>query len=256
MRRRNRTPLAADARQHNREQLSQMGLALRTSRQRRHLRLSDTAARTGLSASAISAIERGRGGTFSLDSLQLVAMASGRRLEVRLSSDAQAEPADAGHLAIQELVLRLGRAAGFGRRFELPTKPADLARSSDVGLRDDRRRLLLLVECWNTIGDVGAAARSSDRKRAEAEQLAVAIGPLREDDTVEPYRVRACWVIRATARNRALVARYPEVFATRFPGSSARWVAALTDGADPPELPGLVWCDVAATRLFAWRRRG
>jgi transcriptional regulator with XRE-family HTH domain len=255
VRRRSRTPLAADARQHNREQLGQVGLGLRASRQRRHLRLADTAARTGLSASAISSIERGRGGTFSLDSLQLVAMASGRRLEVRLSADTHAEPADAGHLAIQELVLRLARAAGFGRTFELPTRPADPARSADVGMRDDRRRLLVLVECWNTIGDVGGAARSSERKRAEAEQLAVAIGPLREDATVEPYRVRGCWIVRATARNRALVARYPEVFATRFPGSSANWAAALNGTTEPPAQPGLVWCDVGATRVFPWRQR-
>jgi hypothetical protein len=66
---------------------------------------------------------------------------------------------------------------------------------------------------------------------------------------------RGVWVVRATARNRALVARYPEVFAARFPGSSARWVAALTTGALPPSQPGLVWSDVGATRLFAWRRR-
>jgi hypothetical protein len=202
----------------------------------------------------VGSIELGHGGTFSADSLQAVAMAVGRRLDFQLSSDVQAEPADAGHLAIQELILRLSRAAGLGRTFELPTKPADPARSADIGLRDDRRRLLILVECWNTIGDVGAAARSSDRKRAEAEQMAVAIGPVREDDTVEPYRVRGCWVVRATARNRALVARYPEVFATRFPGSSASWVRALVAGGEPPSEPGLVWCAVAATRLFAWRR--
>jgi hypothetical protein len=149
-----------------------------------------------------------------------------------------------------------GSGGWLGRTFELATRPADPVRSADVGLRDDRRRLLVLVECWNTIGDVGAAARSSERKRAEAERLAVAIGPLREDATLESYRVRGCWVVRATARNRALVARYPEVFATRFPGSSAGWVRALTAASEPPEQPGLVWCDVAPTRVFAWRRHG
>ena len=44
----------------------------------------------------------------------------------------------------------------------------------------------------------------------------------------------------------------PEVFASRFPGSSR--VEALTRGDPPPAEPGLVWCDVSATRLFAWRR--
>lgn len=166
-----------------------------------------------------------------------------------LSRPIEPETADAGHLAIQELVLRLGRAAGYGRGFEVPTRPPDPARSTDVGLRDDRRRILVLVECWNTLGDLGAAARATSRKLAEAEALAVAQGGER------PYTVRGVWVVRATARNRALVARYPEVFAVRFPGSSARWVAALTTGAEPPPEPGLVWADVSATRLFAWRRR-
>lgn len=211
--------------------------------------------RVGIHRSSVSRIETGHGGSFSVDTWQLISLAEGRRLEVRLSADPQAEPADAGHLAIQELVLRVGRAAGFARTFELPTRPAHPARSADVGLRDDRRRLLVLVECWNTIGDVGAGARSSERKRAEAEALAIAIGPPGEDGTIQPYRVRGCWVVRATARNRALVARYPEVFAVRFSGSSAAWVRALTTGAEPPREPGLLWCDVAASRLFPWRRR-
>lgn len=52
--------------------------------------------------------------------------------------------------------------------------------------------------------------------------------------TGEPYSLRDCWVIRATRRNRELVARYPELFATRFPGSSRAWVAALAAGKRAP----------------------
>ncbi|HET7676557.1 MAG TPA: hypothetical protein VFK38_01740 [Candidatus Limnocylindrales bacterium] len=104
------------------------------------------------------------------------------------------------------------------------------------------------MECWNSLGDIGAAARATSRKAAEAADMAVAVGGER------PYRVATCWVLRASARNRALVARYPEVFAARFPGSSVRWVRALSAGQEPPVEPGLVWCDAAATRLFAWRR--
>jgi hypothetical protein len=70
-----------------------------------------------------------------------------------------------------------------------------------------------------------------------------------------PYTVAACWIIRATRRNRELVARYPELFASRFPGSSIGWVHALARRIEPPSEPGLVWSDVRATRLFAWRRR-
>src|SRR3972149_417997 len=53
-----------------------------------------------------------------------------------------------------------------------------------------------------------------------------------------PYRVAACWVVRPTRRNRELMARYPEVFAARFPGSSLGWVRALAEGTAPPQQPG------------------
>lgn len=245
-----RPELAADAQRRNLEQLARLGGDLRASRPRRRLSQRELARLTGLSQSTISLLERGRGGSLSLDTWQRVALALGRPLRVDLAADPRSEPADAGHLAIQELVLRLSRAAGYTGSFELATRPADPGRSADVALRDDRRRRFVLVECWNTIGDIGAAARSFERKLAEAQRLAVAIGGDR------PHRVAGCWVVRATARNRTLLARYAEVFAARFPGSSVAWVRTLATGTEPPDQPGLAWCDAARTRLFAWRRRG
>ena len=243
-----RPELAAEATRRTREQTARLGGRIREARARRRLTQQQLGARVGLSRSAVSAIERGLGGGHTLDTWQRLAVALDIRLNIDLGRDPVEEPIDAGHLRIQELVLRLGRAAGYHGSFELATRPADPARSTDVGLRDDRRRRLTFVECWNTIGDLGAAARSSSRKLAEAEALAVAVGGER------PHRVAGCWVVRATARNRDLVRRYPEVFTARFPGSSVGWVRALTLGTRPPAEPGLVWCDVAATRLYAWRR--
>ena len=111
------------------------------------------------------------------------------------------------------------------------------------------QRVLIIEECWNSFGNINAGVRSTRRKVAEAEQLAVALGGAR------PYRVAVCWILRDTRRNREILARYPEVFASVFTGSSRAWVAALTQGgAEIPTEPGLVWCDVRATRVFAWRR--
>jgi hypothetical protein len=123
----------------------------------------------------------------------------------------------------------------------------DPSRSIDVNWRSDRSRRLMVMEAWNMIGDVGAGVRSFQRKLADAAELGIATGG------ELPYATHGVWVVRATARNRALVQRYPEVFRAAFPGSSAAWVRALTTGAEPPTEPGLVWCDVRATRLFAWR---
>jgi hypothetical protein len=60
--------------------------------------------------------------------------------------------------------------------------------------------------------------------------------------------------MRGTRRNRLLVARYPDVFAARFPGSSRNWARALTTGAAPAGEAGLVWSDVAGGRISEWRR--
>lgn len=250
--------LAAEAHRRNLEQLARLGGEVRAVRLRRGQTQQQVADAAGISRTAESAIERGLGSGQAMDTWQRVALAAGRPLIVGLERDRLEETADAGHLGIQELVLRLGRRAGFAGAFELATRATEAWRSTDVGLRDDRRRLLVLVECWNTFGDIGAAARSSERKRAEAAMFAIALGG------EHPHRVAMCWVVRATKRNRALVARYPEVFRSRFPGSSLGWVLALTalsagasgrPAPEPPLEPGLVWCDVATTRLFPWRQR-
>jgi len=249
-----RPELASEAVRINLEQLARLGGDLRAARIRRRPTQTQLGSRVGLARSTVSDLERGRGGGHTLDTWQRLALAVDRPMRIELRRDGREEPADAGHLAIQELVLRLGRRAGAKGTFELATRPSDPSRSTDVGLRDDRNRLLILVECWNTFGDVGAAVRSTNRKLAEAADLAVAIGGER------PYRVAGCWVVRDVPRNRNLIGRYPELFASRFPGSSALWTHALGGPAgsgqrhDPPLELGLVWCDARATRLFPWRR--
>ncbi|MFI5255196.1 MAG: hypothetical protein ACHQ15_07050 [Candidatus Limnocylindrales bacterium] len=250
MARMKRPELTAEAMRRNREMLGRLGADVRTSRRRRRLTPATMGVRIGLHRSTIGLAERGHGGRLSMDAWQRIALALDRPLIVGLARDPNEEPADAGHLRIQELVLRLGRATGRTRMFELATRPSDPSASADVGVVDEPHRALLVIECWNTFGDIGAGARSTARKVAEAEQLAVVRG-----GDGPSYRVASVWVVRATRRNRALVARYPEVFAARFPGSSARWVEALVDGGEPPSEPGLVWCDLDCTRVFAWRRR-
>jgi transcriptional regulator with XRE-family HTH domain len=243
-----RPELEAEAARRNREQLARLGGQLRASRKRRRATQVQLGAAIGVTQSTISLMERGLGRSLSMDVWQRAFAALDRVLVTDVSRDPLEEPADAGHLRIQELVLRLARRGGIRATFELPTRSG--AGWTDVGLRDDAHRVLELIECWNVMGDIGAGARSTSRKVADAEMVAITIGRDR------PYRVASCWVVRATRRNRELLARYPEVFARRFPGSSVGWVTALTTGAAPPDLPGLVWCDVACTRLFPWRRAG
>src|SRR5258707_9940660 len=66
--------------------------------------------------------------------------------------------------------------------------------------------------------------------------------------TGPPYRVALCWLLVDTAANRRLVARYPEILKTRFPGSSFGWAHCLTGGSPPPDEAGIAWVDTRTRR--------
>ena len=210
-------------------------------RLRRGLTLADLGAKVGIGKSRMADLEAGRGTEAPLSLWVALGIVIGRPLAVSFSRQAEPTVADGGHLGVQELVLGLARANGIPGTFELSTRSL---RSIDVGLRDERNRTLILIEIWNRLDDLGSAARDSHRKGDEVKLVA----------DLQGYRVTSCWILRATAANRAVVARYPNVFEAEFPGSSRAWIRTLTTGAAPPTRPGLVWADVAGTRLFEWRR--
>jgi transcriptional regulator with XRE-family HTH domain len=223
-----------------------LGSEARRGRRRRRLTQAALGALVGVSQAEISRLERGLGGGAPLETWVALGVALGRPLAVQLTrplGEARDEPADAGHLQIQEAILRLARQTGRSGTFEVPTRPDDPRRSTDVGIRDTRHRTRILVECWNTFGDLGAATRATHRKQAEA----AATWP--ED------RVAAVWVVRDTATNRATLARYAAVVAAAFPGSSRRWLRALEVGdMDPPAEPAILWWDPGTDRLREHRR--
>ena len=228
-----------------------LGSEARATRRRRRLTQQRLADAIGISRPRYAELERGEGATAPLETWTRIGAALGRPLAVSFSRDIdQPEPRDAGHLAAQELVLRLARSHGRIASFELPTRPADPARSSDIGLRDDAIRTLILVEIWNRLDDIGAAARSTDRKVAEASAAAAFAGV-----DGAPYRIASCWLLVDTAANRRLVAAYPEILRTRFPGSSDGWARALAEGAAPPIEPGVAWVDPRAGRIRPMRLR-
>jgi len=241
-----RAPIPKEAAVRIRDRRSTIGRQVRDARLRRGWTQAELAEKAGVGRMVVARVERGES-RIDLELLERLSLALGVWLTVELGRDPRREDANSGHLAMQELMLGLGRRAGLDRRFELATKPTEPWRSADVYVGSPSQRVAVDIECWNTFGDIGAGARSSVRKTAELEQLAVATWGA-------DARAALLWVVRDTAANRAIMARYPEVFASRFPGSSAAWVAALTNGGPIPTEPGLVWCDARATRIFAWRR--
>lgn len=241
-----RTALEIEASRRWKEARARIGGQVKAMRLRRGWSQASLGSRIGVGRMVVGRLERGEG-HMDLELLERIAIVLAVPLTVNLGRDPREDVADAGHLSMQELVLKLARRVGFDRQIELPTRPAEPWRSIDVALGSEARRQAIEVECWNTIGDVGAGVRSSTRKLAELEQAAIGRWG-------EGARAAAVWVVRDSARNRALVARYPEVFAARFPGSSRAWVKALAEGGPVPTDPGLVWCDPRGGRLYAWRR--
>lgn len=221
-----------------------LGGQARSARRARRLTLAAVARRTGISLSRLSEIELGDGAATPIATWVALGIALGRPLAVSFSRplDEQRSPADAGHLEIQEYILKLARTTGRSGTFELPTRPIDASRSVDVGLHDTRHRTRIHVECWNTFGDLGGAVRATHRKHEDA----AATWP---DD-----RIATVWVVRASATNRAILARFPHIVDATFPGSSRAWVRALTHGTPPPPQPGLAWFDPATGRLVERRR--
>lgn len=228
-----------------------LGADLRRTRTRRRLTQQALGDRVGLGQGRISDLERGEGASAPLDTWIALGSALDRPLAVSFSRAIDpGEPRDAGHLRAQELVLRLARRSGRRADFELPTRPANPSRVIDVVIRDDAARAILVIEIWNRLDDLGAAVRSTSRKQAEVDGLAVlaaADGP--------PYRVASCWLLVDTVANRRLVARYLEIFDARFRGSSVGWVHCLVGDAPPPREPGVAWIDTRAGRIVPLRLR-
>lgn len=172
MPRRKASTAAIEGRREAQSIAATLGRELRDTRKRRRLTQAALGERIGLSQSEISYIERGHGHGTSLERWIACGVALKRPLAVAFSRELVPAPTDAGHLAGQELVLRLARAHGRTGLFELPSRPGHPLHSTDVGIRDEAQRLLILVEIWNRVDDLGAAFRATDRKAVEAGDLA------------------------------------------------------------------------------------
>jgi transcriptional regulator with XRE-family HTH domain len=224
-----------------------LGREARSTRQRRRLTQAELGLRVGLSQSEISHLEAGHGQGTSIATWTAIGIALGRPLAIGFGRDIVPTTQGAGHLAGQELLLRLAAAHGRVGQFELPTRATDPSLSIDVCLRDRKARLLILAEIWNRFDDLGAAARTMSRKVAEATVLAATHDP--------PDRVVWCWLLVDTAANREIVRTYPAVIKAIFDGSSQAWVQAFTGGSEPPGRPGIVWIQPRQGRLTELRVR-
>lgn len=219
-----------------------LGRDARATRRRRRLTQADLGDLVGIGQSEISHLERGNGAGTSIATWVAIGIALERPIAIGFGRDVGEPLNDAGHLAAQELVIRLARAAGWRVSFEAPSNPRDPRHATDLML--ERPGSIILVEIWNRLDDLGAAVRSSDRKVADV-------------GARDQASIRSCWLLVDTAANREIVQRYPAILRARFEGSSKAWLDALAGRLPTPApiRPGLLWIDPRTGRLRELRLR-
>jgi transcriptional regulator with XRE-family HTH domain len=222
---------------------TRLGRSIREARKASGLDQRALGRRIRLSQPEISRLERGLGDNAGLDTWACVAAATGHQLAAFIERvPGTTLPRDYEHLKRQQLVISTARSGGWAATVEQGIDTDwERPRSIDVLLTRDDRSEVAVVEVWNLVDDVGAAIRGLDAKvaRIARQHRATTSGLM---------------VIRATRRNRALVRELKPLFRAQFPASSAAWLAALTAPDKPmPPTSGILWTDVAGTRLLVAR---
>jgi transcriptional regulator with XRE-family HTH domain len=243
-----RTPRQAAADRRSAEVAGRLGRMLKDARRTAGMRQVDAASIAGLAQTTWSRLETGADGRFTLATWSRAAMAVGSDMDAYLKrTSAASQPRDAVHLRHQELVIRTALGGGWRA---LPEQQLDAdartSRAADVLLR--RGREYALIEVWDWLSDVGGALRDFDRRLSALERYAIA----RMTDDAPPT-TGGCWVMRATVRNRQLVAEHRHLFSSRFPGLSSGWLDALTEGGVMPEQSAILWASAGGERLFPAR---
>ncbi|MBX3030666.1 MAG: helix-turn-helix transcriptional regulator [Chloroflexi bacterium] len=237
-----------------------LGSALKDAREVAGLTQAEVGARCALAQTAISRMERGGADSWSLRSWVRVADATGTTLQAYLSGASTADqPKDAVHLRTQELVANIALSGGWA---SVPERAVDDAArgSRSVDLWLERRAAdhvleVVAIEVMDWFDDVGARFRDWDRRLERVCQLAVGTRSREGPDGVALPRVSGCWVVRATQRNRGILADHRTLFRARFPGDPDAWLRTLGGPGQLPSDPAILWVDVKGTRLFARARQ-
>jgi len=214
-----------------------LGRSLKNARNARRAKQVEASTAAGISQSAWSDLERGLGANVSLR--VWVRAGDAVRADVRAyleRASAADQPRDAVHLRHQELVARTAATGGWAIGPE-----HGLGGPGVADLLLTRADNVALIEVWDWFADVGDAFRTWDRK---LERLAANHG----------HAIAGCWVMRATRRNRELLAAHRTLFTARFPASGAEWLAALTNPRTAtPQQDAILWVSVQGDRLFPTR---
>jgi transcriptional regulator with XRE-family HTH domain len=196
--------------------------------------------RAGISQPLWSRLERGFAAAASIETLATAAAAVGMELAAFIQDAPGADlPRDIEHVRRQELVIRFARRGDW---LSLPEQPIDQgayrSRSIDVYLERAARREAAVVEIVDLMDDIGATYRGlADKVAAVVRQH-------------PGWTVAGLVLVRATRRNRDLIAELGATFDARFPALSREWLRAREDPiVAMPRVDGLAWTSVRGDRL-------
>jgi transcriptional regulator with XRE-family HTH domain len=190
-----------------------IGAVLRAIRQRKGWRQADVGARSRISASTVSRIERGALDALQIGTLRRVAEALGARLDivVRWQGADVGRLLDARHAAMHEAVAGL-LASVDGWVFEPEVSFSIYGERGiiDILAWHPARRVLLVIELKTEIVDVSGLLGSMDQRRRLAWRIA-------RDRGWDP-NVVGMWVVVADSRtNRRALAAHVGVLRAKFP---------------------------------------
>jgi transcriptional regulator with XRE-family HTH domain len=231
-----------------------LGKMLLDARKGKRLTQAHAADLADIARSKWSNLERGKKGA-TLWIVSRAAHAVGAKLNAYIEGASAADlPKDAVHLRNEELVLKTSTPGGWeGLPEEELDRDLTRSRHGDVVLKRQRfgaPREYALCEVTDWLPDVGEATRDFSRRLAALDRYAVA--RMKGDEPVPS--TSGFWLLRATRRNRQLVADHRSFFRARFPGSGHEWLASLRDPDAPvPTKPALLWVAVSGDRMFASR---
>ncbi len=200
------------------------GLSLRALRRRRGWTQARLAEAAGISQTAISRIERGRGDRLTVRTLALVLAALGARVSVRVMSHGEDVDRllDAGHAEIVERVSRILRRRGWEVAPEVTFNVYGERGSIDILATHRQTGALLVVEVKSTVPDVQATLAGIDRKTRLAKSVARERG--------WPAHSISRWlVVPGDKTSRRRIERHADTFSAALPGRTVemrRWCAA------------------------------
>jgi transcriptional regulator with XRE-family HTH domain len=208
------------------ESLRQVGSSIRHGREARGWLQAELAARAGVSQSAVSDAEAGRGAR--IDTLQRLCRSLGGDLviEARLLFAGEARrQVDLGHARCVGRMCRILEAAGHVCATEEPVAEGSWRGWIDLVAYDAERRRLTLVEVKTELRDVGALERQVERYVAGCLHLA-----RRRAWSVREIAVAV--IVLATSANDAFLLANRQALGASFPVRGRRAVASLVGG-DP-----------------------